>query len=208
MIDVFVIDPPWGYRAKQSIAKTSCINATSETYRSATIDHLKRMREPLQKLATPRSIIYMHTPGATLAEAIELLAAWGWRFGQVAFVWDKCRPNPGSYTLTQCEFVIAGIRGGIPNGHRGGSYRGVSHKQRQLVTQPRTRHSEKPEQIQDRIELMHPGTAKLEVFARRHRPGWLCIGNELDGLDILDSLAVVSAQNPVSPSSSGIAAPE
>ena len=148
------------------------------------------------------------TRPATLAEAIELLSAWGWRFGQVAFVWDKCRTNPGSYTLTQCEFVIAGIRGGIPNGHRGGAYRGVAHKQRQLVTQPRTRHSEKPEEIQDRIERMHPGTAKLEVFARRHRPGWRCVGNELDGLDILESLAIVSAQDPVSPSSARVTAPE
>ncbi len=33
----------------------------------------------------------------------------------------------------------------------------------------------------------------LEIFARRHRPGWTCIGNELDGLDIRESLALVAA---------------
>ena len=35
---------------------------------------------------------------------------------------------------------------------------------------------------------MFPTQTKLELFARRHRPGWTCLGNELDGLDIRDAL--------------------
>lgn len=30
----------------------------------------------------------------------------------------------------------------------------------------------------------------VELFARRQRSGWLCLGNEIDGLDIRDSLQV------------------
>jgi N6-adenosine-specific RNA methylase IME4 len=37
---------------------------------------------------------------------------------------------------------------------------------------------------------MFPNTEKLEMFARRIRPGWTCIGNEVcNGEDIRDSLA-------------------
>ena len=52
-------------------------------------------------------------------------------------------------------------------------------------------HSQKPEDLQDSLELMFPERNKLEIFARRHRPGWNCIGNEAPmtlGEDIRDSI--------------------
>ena len=38
------------------------------------------------------------------------------------------------------------------------------------------------------IERLSPGTRKLEIFARQHnvRPGWVSLGNQLDGVKILD----------------------
>jgi len=50
-------------------------------------------------------------------------------------------------------------------------------------------HSSKPEDLQDSLELMFPKARKLELFARRLRPGWTCLGNEIDGKDIRDALA-------------------
>ena len=51
------------------------------------------------------------------------------------------------------------------------------------------KHSAKPECLQESLEIMFPGTQKLEMFARRIRPGWTCLGNEIDGKDIHDALA-------------------
>lgn len=49
-------------------------------------------------------------------------------------------------------------------------------------------HSRKPEIIQDRIERLFPLRPEqgyyLEMFARRLRPGWVCLGNEISGRDI------------------------
>lgn len=57
------------------------------------------------------------------------------------------------------------------------------------------RHSEKPEALQDRLDIMFPDlTAKVELFARRDRPGWLCYGNECPssyGQDIKDSIEII-----------------
>lgn len=51
-------------------------------------------------------------------------------------------------------------------------------------------HSTKPEALQDSLDLMFPGAEKIELFARRVRPGWTCLGNEVcGGEDIFDSLA-------------------
>jgi threonyl-tRNA synthetase len=53
-------------------------------------------------------------------------------------------------------------------------------------------HSIKPEALQDSLDLMWPSAAKLEMFARRQRPGWTCLGDELDGLDIRQTLPALT----------------
>lgn len=53
------------------------------------------------------------------------------------------------------------------------------------------KHSAKPEILQDRLEKMFPKSNRLEMFARRSRIGWTCVGNECpDSIDedIRDSL--------------------
>ena len=52
-------------------------------------------------------------------------------------------------------------------------------------------HSQKPEQLQDSLDLMFPQWNKLELFCRRDRLNWDCIGNECPsttGEDIRDVL--------------------
>ena len=52
------------------------------------------------------------------------------------------------------------------------------------------KHSAKPEHLQDSLEIMFPQGKKLELFARRVRPDWTCLGNEVcNGEDITVSLA-------------------
>ena len=64
------------------------------------------------------------------------------------------------------------------------------------VIAPNLRHSQKPDAIHDRIEALLDGPY-LELFARRERPGWTCLGNELDGLDIRESLLRVANDAPL-----------
>lgn len=52
------------------------------------------------------------------------------------------------------------------------------------------KHSAKPEHLQNSLEIMFPKTEMLELFARRQRVGWICLGNEIcNGEDIRVSLA-------------------
>ena len=70
-------------------------------------------------------------------------------------------------------------------------YKNLSNKsQRSVSFGENLRHSAKPEHLQDSLELMFPKAQKLELFARRHRPGWTCLGNEIcNGEDIRISLS-------------------
>jgi N6-adenosine-specific RNA methylase IME4 len=70
-------------------------------------------------------------------------------------------------------------------------YKSLANKsQRSVSFGENLKHSSKPEHLQDSLEIMFPKGKKLEMFARRHRPGWTCIGNEIcNDEDITVSLA-------------------
>lgn len=66
-----------------------------------------------------------------------------------------------------------------------------NHSQRSVVLASNPRHSDKPEEPQNYLELLWPNAKKIELFARRDRDGWLCLGNECPSTkdeDIKDSL--------------------
>jgi N6-adenosine-specific RNA methylase IME4 len=91
----------------------------------------------------------------------------------------------GNY-FRQChEVALIGTRGKIHSQVKNKSMRSV-------IFEVNHRHSQKPEELQDRLEQMFPGcTGRLEIFARRNRAGWLCLGNDsplTKGEDIRDSL--------------------
>ncbi len=77
-------------------------------------------------------------------------------------------------------------------GTRGKIYTKLKDKsQRSVLFDVNLKHSAKPEGLQDRLELMFPDTKKLEMFARRKRYSWSCVGNECPdsiGEDIRDSI--------------------
>lgn len=70
-------------------------------------------------------------------------------------------------------------------------YKKLSNKsQRSVSFRENLKHSAKPEHLQDSLEIMFPKTDMLELFARRKRKDWICLGNEIcNGEDIRVSLA-------------------
>lgn len=66
-----------------------------------------------------------------------------------------------------------------------------------FLSPAKKKHSEKPEELQDKLELMFPDFKnKVELFARRERDGWITAGNELPQTnqlsgDIRDSIEII-----------------
>lgn len=86
-------------------------------------------------------------------------------------------------------------------GVRGRAYRYLRDKStRDVFFAAVGTHSQKPECFQDALDRMFPEGERLELFARRPRPGWACVGNEAPatpGEDIRDTLARLLAGGPV-----------
>jgi N6-adenosine-specific RNA methylase IME4 len=96
--------------------------------------------------------------------------AWGFEPLQMV-TW--CKPGLGCGRF-QCntEHVLLcrkGTRQANPFGMTGGTW----------FQWGRGRHSEKPAAFYSMVERCSPGP-RLELFARRDRPGWVCWGNEVN----------------------------
>ncbi len=182
---VIYADPPWDYGGKMQYDKTCIksenigfernvfISSASFKYPTVKLNDLKKLNVP--SIASDDCILFMWTTGPQFANSIELGESWGFEYKTVAFVWDKQVHNPGRYTLSQTEFVLAFKKGKFP------TPRGARNV-KQLVSVHRGQHSEKPEIVIDGITKMFPEQSKIELFARKNYYGW-----DNWGLEIPDS---------------------
>lgn len=173
--DIIYADPPWDYGGKMQYDKSSIktenidfkkdifISSASFKYPTIKLKDLKLL--DVASISKENCLLFMWTTGPQMANSILLGESWGFEYKTVAFVWDKQVHNPGRYTLSQTEFVLAFKKGKFP------SPRGARNI-RQLISIHRNEHSEKPYNIIEGITKMFPSQEKIELFARTHYLGW------------------------------------
>ena len=132
---------------------------------------------PIGELAAKDCVLFMWITFPCMQEAFQVLEAWGFEYKTVAFVWDKMVHNPGRYTLSQTEFVLAFKKGKFPQ-PRG------ARNVRQMVTIHRGAHSVKPVDVIEGITKMFPEQDKIELFARNNYVGWDNWGLEIPNVKI------------------------
>lgn len=172
---VIYADPPWDYGGKMQYDKTTIksenkgfekdIFISSASFKYPTVKLKDLMSLNVSSISDDDCILFMWTTGPQFANAIRLGEAWGFEYKTVAFVWDKMIHNPGRYTLSQTEFVLAFKKGKFP------SPRGARNI-RQMVQVKRGEHSVKPAEIIEGITKMFPHQKKIELFARREFESW------------------------------------
>ena len=173
LYQIIYCDPPWDYKGQTQHTGRGGIKSGGATshYPTMTVSEMKKLN--IKDIADPEGcLLFMWTSSPHLDQAIDLMKAWGFDYSTIGFIWDKQRLNPGYYTLSQCEICIIGKLNRIPKP------RGARNIQ-QLVSIKRTRHSQKPGEVRERIVKMFPKQNKLEMFARRKSKGWDSWGNEV-----------------------------
>lgn len=176
--DIILADPPWDYAGQKQHSGKNSGDTGGAIVHYPTMKLPELMKMDVKSISAPNSLLFMWTTGPQLFKCIDIMKAWGFSYKTVAFVWDKGKVNPGSYTMSQTEFVLVAKRGSIPKPRGLRNVRQLLEASEKILV-PRTAHSEKPEEVQDRIDLMFPTQRKLEMFARRERSGWDLYGNEV-----------------------------
>jgi N6-adenosine-specific RNA methylase IME4 len=177
-------DPPWdhyGFRDPRGRSGKHGPSNHSLPYSVMTLAEIEAL--PVAGCADKDAVLYLWTTSRFLEAAHGVARRWGFKPGTV-LVWCK-PPNQGLFGgtfLSNVEFVVTAKRGNPKaTGKAGGRW----------FTWPRRKHSEKPHEFQTMVEVVCPGP-RLELFARRARPGWVTIGNEADGMDVKDSLILLA----------------
>ena len=179
--DIILADPPWPYNSRRMAQNNGThIAGIEDEYVTMSMEEMCSL--PIANIKAKNCVLYLWATGPKMPEAFQLMKAWGFKYSTMAFVWDKRIPNPGYYSCSQVEYVLVGKKGKCPARNKTNT--------RQFLSEARTKHSTKPEAIQDRIDEHWVDCEKLELFARRYRPGWDCVGLELNGT-IQDFLAGV-----------------
>jgi N6-adenosine-specific RNA methylase IME4 len=162
--EIIYADPAWDYKGQhQHGSDNNETGGASDHYPTATLDHLKTLS--VASIAAADCLLFMWTSSPHMDQAVELGQAWGFSFVTVGFVWHKQKPNPGNYTMSECELCLVFKRGRIPE-PRG------ERNIRQFLSEVRGKHSEKPAEIRNRIAQMFPTQSKIELFSRHNVEGW------------------------------------
>ncbi len=178
---VVLADPPWRY-----YGSTDGMGDVGKEYKTMSDQDLLDYRYPLER----NGVLFMWTTSPRLDFALKCIEAHGLTFRGVAFVWVKTKKDGKtpigamgvrpSIVKPLSEFVIV-----ASYVKRGRPLPLASEKVSQIILAPHVRvigakHSQKPEDLQSRIEEMYPYATKAEFFARRRREGWDCFGDELE----------------------------
>ena len=174
--DVIYADPPWQFSNKKTGGSMS--SGSDHQYKSVmSIDDLKQM--PIADIASDNCLLVMWWVGAMPQEAIDLVDAWGFRLVNMnGFVWSKLTTKGlpdfgmGFYTRAGAESAIIAIK-------KKGKFKPVSRSVRSVITAEKRKHSQKPNEIYERINELAGNCEKIELFARNTHEGFDCFGNEL-----------------------------
>lgn len=202
---VVVIDPPW--RLDSSFRNRRQMQGTAP-YPTMTMAELKAL--PVQRALAPTAVVFLWATWPMLAEALELLQAWGLRYRTCWAVYCKRTAaglpvyGTGYYTAPSTEPLLVATRGsGWTKLRSGPRLRQEFHVRRPA------RHSEKPQEFMEAIKHWLDVPKRLELFARRRHPTG---GYDHHGLEMHDAATGESyfvRDNPTpSESASGPSGPD
>jgi len=163
--DIIVADPPWHF-ASNSKAKPG--RNARRHYDTMRDDEIRAL--PVQDMAAKPALLFMWTTAPMLRRSIMIPESWGFRYVS-ELVRPKDRIGTGYWARNQHESCLIYKRGRFP-------WPGTAPFSSSLLEGARREHSRKPESLQDAIDRAWPDARKLEMFARRTRPGWDAWGNE------------------------------
>ena len=165
LFDIVVADPPWKF-SSNSVVKPG--RNAMRHYPCMSDQEISLI--PVRDWVAPAALLFLWTTAPMLVRSLPVLNAWGFSYVS-QLVWIKDHIGTGFWVRNRHEIVLVAKRGKFPC-PKPAPFRDsvISGQQRE--------HSRKPEALQNQIDIIWPDVHKLEMFARRARPGWTVWGNE------------------------------
>jgi N6-adenosine-specific RNA methylase IME4 len=176
--NIILADPPWKYTQDKKSKNFRAV--TSEHYETMTTEEICKL--PIQSISKEDSILFMWATFPQIKEAIKVIEAWGFEYKTVGFIWikknKKANTNAwgmGFYTRSNAEVCLIGVK---PKSSPTKLIK--SHAVHQIIESKRLRHSEKPNEVREKVLELCGDMPRIELFAREKKEGWDVWGNELN----------------------------
>lgn len=183
--NIILADPPWQFNFHKRAGLSQ--NAISRLYPTLDAESIINLR--VNEIAADDALLFLWVMNSELPLALRCIESWGFRYVTVAFTWVKTTKNTyhfggGNWTRSNPELCLLAKRGKIAR---------ASASVRNLVISPLQEHSRKPACVRDSIVELCGDLPRIELFARERADGWDALGNEIDGMDIRESLGALGS---------------
>jgi N6-adenosine-specific RNA methylase IME4 len=166
---VIYADPEWDHDTWSEAGKG---RAAANHYPVSSTAVIKS--RPVGEIAAADCVLFLWVTVPHLAQGLDVLAAWGFAY-KSSCVWEKAYPGKqqgmGYWFRVNHEILLVGTRGNVPAPALGTQWGSV-------IKAPVGEHSEKPAAVYELIEAYFADLPKIELNARRARPGWDAWGLE------------------------------
>ncbi len=207
---VIIADPEWKYEVWSE--ETGRDRSPDNHYPTSELEEIKA--RPVGDIAADDCMLFLWVTVPFLDAGLAVLAGWGFRY-VTHIVWVKERAGEargtGYWFLGEHEIVLVGKRGAPPAPTPGTQFPSY-------FMAPVGEHSAKPDRVHEIAEAYFPNLPKIELNARRKRPGWDVWGLEAEGeqLEAVDlpalneapAVAVAAPNMPISAGRTVLAMPD
>ena len=170
--NIIYADPPWSFK---NYSKKGEGRNPNQHYLTMGKEDIKQL--PVNDIAADNSVLFLWVVNHSLPLAFEVIDSWGFEYKTMAFVWVKRNIKSegfftglGYWTRGNPELCLLATKGKPSR---------VSKAVKELVIEPRSQHSKKPDRIRNDIVNLCGNLPRLELFARETADGWDSWGNEV-----------------------------
>jgi N6-adenosine-specific RNA methylase IME4 len=160
---VILADPEWKFEQYSEAG----MGRAAENHYATSATEVIASRD-VASIAADDCALFLWATAPMLPDALQVMQAWKFEY-KSHWVWNKDRIGTGYWNRNKHELLLVGTRGSIPAPAPG-------TQRPSVIEAPRGRHSEKPEAAYELIEAYFPTLPKIELNARRQRPGWTSWG--------------------------------
>lgn len=163
---VIYADPEWRFKVYSD--DSGMDRSADNHYPTSETDAI--CARPIPDIAAKNCVLFLWATAPMLPDALRVMEAWGFAYKSHA-IWSKDQIGTGYWFRNQHELLLVGTKGKVPAPAQGMQLSSI-------FACPRGEHSAKPDAAYEMIERYFPNLPKIELNARRARPGWDAWGNE------------------------------
>jgi N6-adenosine-specific RNA methylase IME4 len=171
--NIIYADPPWTFKTYSDKGKEK--KSAECHYPCMNINDIYDL--PIQNLASDDCVLFLWVTFPLLQEGLETIKRWGFTYKTIGFNWIKRNKKSdslfwglGYWTRANSEICLIATKG---------KPKRISKSVHSVVFTPIERHSQKPNEVRERIIQLCGDIPRIELFARQSFDGWDCWGNEV-----------------------------